>query len=127
MNGYYEELLAVDHNWGKKTVHTFVDLWQVLKMTIILERRNNYSARQFFYLTASNYSILQIVDASIVESTDSSSESLSAETPVLEDESFQLWWLHNSDILDEQKDICCVTGPFKDLIFNLYDFQYIKL
>ena len=52
-------------------------------MTIILERRNNYSARQFFYLTASNYSILQIVDASIVESTDSSSESLSAETPVL--------------------------------------------
>ena len=59
-------------------------------MTIILERRNNYSARQFFYLTASKYSILQIVDASTVESTDSSSESLSAETPVLEDESFQL-------------------------------------
>ena len=57
----------------------------MIKVNITLERRNNYSARQFFYLTASNYSNLQIVDTrtSTVESTDSSSESLSAETPVL--------------------------------------------
>ena len=93
MNGYYEELLPVDHNWGKKPVHTFVDLSQVVKMNITLERRNNYSARQFFYPTASNYSILQIVDASTVKSTDSSSESLSAETPVLSpDQTIRQYW-----------------------------------